>query len=185
MNPLQLPQAGGYAAPTREESTEAALRTNLKSLDPLLDIMWHPMGFWNERQRRWEGRYALTVDWPHADQRWSMVQSGEVNPKDAHDIVGWLCADMQDPKSLPTSPDGIEQRVLALLGTMDNLRYPWKERFEAMVQTNIRHRRNIKKESLDIFEAEAEYLYRKLYHVPQVTGGLTKENTSAKSNPAS
>lgn len=165
----------GYAAPTREESLETGLRSNLKSLDPLLDIMWHPMGFWNESQQRWEGRYALTVAWPHADMRWRMVQEGEVDPALAHDIIGWLCTDMHNPKSLPTSLDGIEERVLDLLGKMDGTRYPWKQRFESMVQANIKHRRNIKQEALDEFEDEAQYLYNKLYDVPLVQGGLTKD----------
>jgi hypothetical protein len=161
---------GGVAAPTPEESTERSLREVLKGLDTLLDVKWIPTAMYNERDCRWEGRYALTVDWPSADKRWSMVQSGEVPPDMAHDIVGWLCTDMSEPKSVPTSPDGIENRVLELLGSMDNTRYPWKQRFLSTIEKNKKFRQDVKSEILDQTADEAEYQYRAAKHIPQVTG---------------
>lgn len=157
-----------YAAPTREESTEASLRKVLKDMDPLLDVKWVPTVVWNQLYKRWEGRYALTVDWPQADKRWAMVQSGEQDEKEAHDIVGWLCKDMSDGKSVPTGIDGIEGLVMEYLGKMDNTRYPWKQRFLGVIEANKKHRAQIKAEATDEFMDEAIYQYNKLYNVPIV-----------------
>jgi hypothetical protein len=164
-------------APGPESSLEQELRKVLQGLDALLDIKWIPIAAWNEVKHRWEGRYALIVNWPMADARWSMVQSGEVDPKLAHDIVGWLCTDMQDPKSVPTTLDGIEQRVLALLSTMDNARYPWKERFVSAANKNAKRHATIKNEVLDETHDVADYYYREAKHIPQVVGAdFTKDS---------
>jgi hypothetical protein len=157
-------------APGPEASTEANLRSVLQGLDGLLDVKWVPLAMWNAVKSRWEGRYALIVNWPMADARWSMVQSGEVNPKLAHDIVGWLCENMQDPASMPTSLMGIEQRVIDLLGTMDNERYPWKQRLQSAVDKNRKVHATNKSDALDFVHDEAEYQYRRAKGIPQVQG---------------
>jgi hypothetical protein len=99
-----------------------------------------------------------------------MVQSGEIDPKDAHDIIGWLCDDMQDPQSVPTSIEGIEARVFECLGKMDNTRYPWKQRFLSTIEKNKKNQARIKNDSLDFVHDEASYNYRKFKNIPQSTG---------------
>lgn len=157
-------------APGPEAETEKNLRNVLQQMDGLLDVKWVPLAMWNAVKSRWEGRYALIVNWPQADARWSMVQSGEVEPRLAHDIVGWFCEDMTDPKSVPTSLDGIENRVLSLLGTMDNTRYPWKQRLLGAVEKNKKRHTDLKSEVSDMVHDEASYRYRQVREHPQITG---------------
>lgn len=156
--------------PTPSAETERVLRGVLRGMDELLDVMWHPTIYYNRSQMRWEGRYALICRWPRADGRWSMVQSGEVPEADAFDIIGWLCEDMQDPQSLPTSTDGISSRVIELLGRMDNTRYPWKGRMLATIEKNAARRQAVKDETLDMTHDVASYYYRQARGVPQSTG---------------
>lgn len=148
--------------PGPEASTEENLRKVLQEMDGLLDVKWVPIAMWNQVKSRWEGRYALIVNWPSADKRHGMVQTGEVDPKLAHDIVGWFCDDMQDPKSVPTSLQGIEDRVIALLGTMDNTRYPWKQRFMSTIEKNKKRHAEIKQEAGDMTADEADYRYQQV-----------------------
>lgn len=163
-----VPFASLPPAPSAE--TERTLRDVLRGMDELLDVMWHPRIFWNARQLRWEGRYALTCRWPRADARWSMVQSGEQPEDQAYDIIGWLCEDMQDPQSLPTSTDGIQDRVLQLLGAMDNTRYPWKGRMLSAIEKNRKRQADVKNEVLDLTHDVASYYRRQALGVQQSTG---------------
>jgi hypothetical protein len=156
--------------PTPSAEQERQLRDVLRSMDPLLDVMWHPTIYWNASQLRWEGRYALTCRWPMADLRWRMVQSGEVPETDAYDIVGWLCTDMSDPQSVPISADGIADRVLQLLGSMDNTRYPWKQRMLATIEKNRKRQQTMKDEALDMTHDAASYYRRQALGVPQSRG---------------
>ena len=156
--------------PTPSAETERQLREVLARMDTLLDVMWVPTVYRNERAGRWEGRYALTCKWPRADKRWSMVQSGEVAEHDAHDIIGWLCEDMQDAQSVPTTAEGIETRVLALLGSMDNTRYPWKQRMLAAIEKNVKRQQTVKADVLDLTHGVADYYYRQAKSVPQSRG---------------
>jgi hypothetical protein len=89
---------------------------------------------------------------------------------EANDIIGWLCQDMQDPQSMPTSADGIIDRVMALLGTMDNTRYPWKERMLGAIGKNAARQKAIKDDALDMTHNAAEHFYRQAKGVPQSTG---------------
>lgn len=169
LNGRPLASASG-AAPTPSAALEATLRQALQQLDSLLDVAWMPTVFWNRAWARWEGRYALIVRWPHSDMRWSEVQCGRVPEQDAFDIVGWLCEDMQDPQSVPTSLDGIHDRVIALLGTMDNTRYPWKDRFLSTIEKNKQRVAQVKRDALNETEAAAEHFYRQAKGVPLSTG---------------
>lgn len=159
-----------HVAPTPDSETERRLRATLRTLDELLDVMWVPTVFFNQRHHRFEGRYALTCRWPRADGRWREVYDGKVPEAEAFDIVGWLCEDMQDPQSMPTSADGITDRVLALLGTMDNTRYPWKERMLSAIGKNAARQAQIKSDALDLTHNAASHFYRQAKHVPQSTG---------------
>lgn len=147
------------SAPGPEADAEQALRVMLKDFDSLLDIRWMPIAFYNAVKSRWEGRYALTCDWPTIDPRWAMVQSGEMDPKLAHDIVGWLCEEMSDSQSMPTTLAGMGERVMALLGTMDNTRYPWKQRMMATVEKNRKRHDTNKAEVADLTHDVASYYY--------------------------
>lgn len=157
-------------APTSDDSTMASLRSVVKSMDGLLDVKWMPIAAWNAHQQRWEGRYALTCDWPQADARWSMIQSGEMDPKLAFDLIGWMCEDMQKADSIPLGPELIEQKVVALLGTMDNTRYPWKQRFLSTIEKNRKNKETQKADMLDMVHDEASYQYRAAKGIPQITG---------------
>jgi hypothetical protein len=156
--------------PTPSGETERAVREVLARMDPLLGIMWVPTVFRNERAGRWEGRYALTCAWPRADKRWAQVQSGEVAEQDAVDIIGWLCTDMQDAQSVPVTGEGVETRVLELLGKMDNTRYPWKQRMLATIEKNVKRHQATKNDALNLTHDVAEHFYRQAKGVPQSTG---------------
>jgi hypothetical protein len=169
LNGMPLASASG-APPTPSATLEKQLRDALQPLDSLLDVVWVPTVFYNRTWARWEGRYALAVRWPQIDKRWQEVQSGKMAAADAYDIVGWLCEDMQDSQSVPTSLDGIHDRVLRLLGTMDNTRYPWKERFLSTIEKNKQRHENLKRDALDDTHNAAEHYYRLAKGVPQSTG---------------
>lgn len=157
-------------APAPSAELERTLTATLAGMDPLLGVKWLPSVVWNARLQRMEGRYALTCRWPSLDSRWQMVQAGEIGETDAFDAIGWLCEDMQDPQSVPTSTDGIQDRVLALLGSMDNLRYPWKSRMIGTIEKNRQRHVAMKNEALDMTHDEASYRYRQVKGVPQSVG---------------
>lgn len=157
---------------------EAKLREVMQRIDTLLDVRWVAHAVWNERARRFEGRYALICFWPEIDKRRQWVRDGKHPPHEACDIIGWLCEDMQEPGSLPTTEDGIAERVMALIGTMDNTRYPWKERMRKTAEKNVANWQRMKAEARDVAHDAAEYTYRKVKAVPQVTGAdFTSEGT--------
>jgi hypothetical protein len=171
-------------APGPSPEVETTLRETLVKLDPLLSVRWVAHAAFNRQHQRFEGRYALTCRWPMADKRWKEVHEGRHPEYEACDIVGWLCEDMSDPESLPTSPDGITDRVLALLGTMDNTRYPWKDRMMRTVRKNAKVHETLKNDVLDLTHGVAEYYYRQAKGVPQSTGadfstpGVTNGNAA-------
>ena len=156
--------------PAPSEATELRVRSVLATLDSLLDIMWMPMVWWDARNKRYEGRYALVCRWPQIDSRWSMVQSNEIAPSDALDIIGWLCEDMQDAQSMPMTEAAVVERVVALLGSMDNTRYPWKQRMLGTVANNAKVHEDTKADAVDRAVDEAEYRYRQVKGVPQSVG---------------
>lgn len=158
------------APPAPSSDLEKTLTDTLQRLDPLLGVMWVPFAAWNEPAKRMEGRYALTCRWPSIDGRWQEVQAGKVPESEANDIIGWLCEDMQDASSVPTSMDGITDRVLALLGSMDNLRYSWRDRMKATVQKNADRWKREKADAADQANRFAEHIYRQAKGVPQQPG---------------
>ena len=156
--------------PAPSADTEQRVRDVLRDMDTLLDVMWVPTVFWNKSKHRWEGRYALICRWPRSDGRWQEVQSGKVPEQDAYDIIGWLCEDMQDAQSVPQSSEGIANRVVELLGRIDNTRYPWKQRMLATVEKNRKRNQALKNEALDLAHDVASYFYRQAKGVPQSRG---------------
>jgi hypothetical protein len=88
-----------------------------------------------------------------------MVQSGEVSPADAHDIIGWLCTDMTDAQSVPNTQAGVMDRVMECLGQMDNTRYPWKQRFMQVTEKNRKRHEALKAEAADMTHDVASYYY--------------------------
>ena len=158
------------APPAPSSELEKTLVETLQKLDPLLGVMWVSHAAYNAQAQRFEGRYALTCKWPLVDGRWSEVQAGKVPEADACDIIGWLCEDMQDASSVPTSMDGITDRVLALLGSMDNLRYSWRDRMQATVRKNAEKFRREKADAADQANRFAEHIYRQAKGVPQQPG---------------
>lgn len=163
-----IPYTTPIPGPSPEEETR--LRAALQQLDPLLGVVWVPIVVWNTRDLRWEGRYALTCRWPGLDKRWSEVQAGKVPASEAHDILGWFCEDMQNASSAPTTLDGIQERTLALLGAIDNLRYPWKERMERSAQKNRDVHTRARAAASDLTHDVAEHFYRQAKGVPLSAG---------------
>jgi hypothetical protein len=139
-------------------------------MDSLLDLAWVPTVFYNRSKDRWEGRYALICRWPRVDKRWSEVQSGKVPEQEAYDILGWLCSDMQDAYSVPDTQEGIQNRVIALLGAIDNTRYPWKGRMLSTIEKNKKRHEAMKAEVGDMTHDVAGYYYRQAKGVPQSRG---------------
>jgi hypothetical protein len=167
-------------APGPSPELEATLRDTLEKLDALLGVRWVAHASFNQLQQRFEGRYALTCRWPKIDKRWEWVYDGKHPEQEACDIIGWLCEDMQDPNSVPTTPDGITDRVLTLMGTMDNDRYPWKERMMATTRKNAKLHQTLKNDVLDLTHGVAEYYYRQAKGVPQSTGADFSKTETAK-----
>jgi hypothetical protein len=166
------PQSIAYEGipPTPSAETERIVRDVLKGMDSLLDICWIPIVFHNRSKGRWEGRYALTCRWPQIDKRWTEVQSGKVPEQDAYDVLGWLCEDMQDPQSVPSTQEGIQNKVIGLLGAIDNTRYPWKSRMLGTIEKNKRRHETMKAEVSDMTHDAAGYYYRQAKGNPQVPG---------------
>lgn len=137
----------------RNDETEATIRSQLKSIDSLLDI----------RYVEWAGRYSLVCQWPQSDKRWELYQTGAVG--EPFDSLGWFCEDMQDPSSLPVAPDSIEQLVLARLQSCDNTLYPWKDRMKEIIDKNAKVRKNRQQEVIDQTGDIAGTLYHATTHM--------------------
>lgn len=146
-----------YVPPTPNEFTERRVNAELQAhYDPLLSIRWYPTVFFNQRQKQWEGRYALVVRWPQIDKRWGTVPLGYEEP---YDILGWFCEDMQDANTTPADPVSIMGKVTELLGKCDNTRQPWMARMKATVEHNLRQHEKVKEEALDQVADEAASQY--------------------------
>lgn len=79
-----------------EPSPEIARR--LQAIDPGLKLQW-VTGV--------AGNWAVTMRWPEHSPKWRTVQSGEVAPDRAWDILGWLPMDCP----LDTAPPLIERML--------------------------------------------------------------------------
>lgn len=132
-----------YGRAERQPLAEDRVRYDLKQIDPLLDVQWHPS----------LGRYMLVCNWPMGDARWQLYQNGEVSA--SYDFIGWFTEDMHDADSRPVSVDMMESRVMELLGKCDNTRFPIKERMEQVIRKNVEHRRRMRQPILDQTEALA------------------------------
>jgi hypothetical protein len=133
----------------RQESQESELRTLVKSLDSLLDIVYV----------EWAGRYSLICNWPQGDARWPMFQNGEIGA--AYDSLGWMCKDMSDPSSVPVSLDDIEQLVIERLASCDNTRRDWKSR----MADQISHNRKVRDDRADTMLEQVQDVASGLWHI--------------------
>lgn len=129
----------------RQES-EGKLREWLQSLDPLLDIIYLP----------WAERYSLICNWPQADPRWALFQSGEIGAH--YDSLGWLCTDMGDANSIPVDLDQCETVVIERLASCDNTLCDWKVRMGNHITHNRKVKDDRKKIALDQVEEVASSL---------------------------
>jgi hypothetical protein len=153
-----------------QEGQEAALREKLKSIDELLDIVYI----------EWAGRYSLICNWPQGDARWEMYQRGEIGAH--HDALGWFCVDMQDPTSLPTSLDDIENKVLELLASCDNNRQDWKFRMQDHIEHNKKVRKDRHQIALEQVQDVAETLWNAVgkhdnHHVEKLLEEVSRGRT--------
>lgn len=136
------------ATAQRSEATEERVNAELRSLDSLLHIRWMPLVVALPNGRR-EGRYALCSYWPSVDPRRAEVQSGQRDPEDAFDILGWFCENMQDANSVPQEPFSIMKKALELLYKCDNTRFPWRQRMAQNIEANKRRQKKVKEEAVD------------------------------------
>lgn len=130
----------------RQEGQETQFREWLQSLDPLLDIVYIP----------WAERYSLICNWPQADPRWAMFQSGEIGAH--YDSLGWLCKNMGDADSLPVSLDECESIVIERLNSCDNTQASWKTRMGNCITHNRKVKDDRKQIALEQVEEVASSL---------------------------
>lgn len=138
------------------QASEETLREWLKSLDPLLDIVYLP----------WAERYSLICNWPQADPRWALFQSGEIGAH--YDSLGWLCKDMGDADSIPLNLDECENVVLERLASCDNTTRDWKVRLKDSIVHNRKVKDDRKKIALDQAEDVAASLRKMVGHTEEV-----------------
>ena len=155
-----------YSPPRPNPTVEARVREQLKLHDELLDIRWIDNVYWNEKQRSFEGRYALICRWPQADKRWEMYQRGEIG--DPYDIFGWFCEDIHNADSVPVDPESIERKIIELLNSADNNRADLKTRMKQAVEKNAAQRRANREQLSQLALDEVEYNYQKLRKLPIV-----------------
>lgn len=132
----------------RQPEREQEVREKLQAIDSLLDIQYV----------EWAGRYALMVKWPESDPRWEMYRNGEIGSP--FDNLGWFCEDMQNPDSMPTTVDGIENKVLALLASCDNTKQSWKARLAQTVEHNAKVKKQRQQIALEQVEDVAKTLWQ-------------------------
>jgi hypothetical protein len=153
--------------PEPNELTETRVREQLQSMDSLLDIKWFPTAIYNHKHKDFEGRYALVCKWPQGDPRWQMYQSGEIELP--YDRLGWFCTDVQDPESIPVSPDAIENKVMELLANCDGTRIKHLDRMKQVVEKNAKVTKDRQKQILDQVEDTARNLHYISGHVEETT----------------
>jgi hypothetical protein len=163
---------GGWAVakryrPEPNPETEARVREQLQNLDSLLDIKWFPTAIFNQRDKDFEGRYALVCKWPQGDPRWEYFQKQEI--EFPYDRLGWFCTDVQDPESVPVSPDAIERKVMELLAKCDGEKTPHLKRMAQVVEKNSRVTKDRQKEILEQTEDVARNLHYISGHVEETT----------------
>ena len=139
----------------RQIASEETLREWLKSLDPLLDVIYLP----------WAERYSLICNWPQADPRWALFQSGEIGAH--YDSLGWLCKDMGDADSVPLNLDECTNVVLERLASCDNTTRDWKIRLKDSIVHNRKVKDDRKKIALERTEEIASSLRKMVGHTEE------------------
>lgn len=160
-----------------QPEAEERIRSRLKDLDELLDIRWFPIGKTVELPNgdiQVDGRYALVCRWPQGDLRWKMFYSGEV--QEPFDVMAWFCEDLQSADSTPGNIDLMEDQVVEFLGKCDNTRQPWAERMMQSVEHNLKVKRDLRAEILDLAHDEFSYAQKKIAgeSIIPVTGLVTE-----------
>lgn len=177
MDTIRLSKSGlfvPYAEPQPfSTSDEQRLRDVLKGIDSALDLRWFRYAIFSEQVERFEGRYALVCDWMSEDPRMKLVQHGEVDPNEAHDIIGWFCEDVQNAETVPVGVEAVENLAMKLLAGCDNSRTPIKQRLAQIAAKNVARRRAVHDEMLDMMhdEAGSHWWARQ----PKVFGGTRNE----------
>lgn len=133
------------------------MREELKVLSELLDIQWFPSAVYNAKRDRYEGRYALTAQWPSNDPRWELHRKGEIG--EPFDILGWFCKDKQVADSIPLERSAIRKRAIEMVAAADCEKVPWRKRLRSVMQHNADRREEIKDEVSDLVHEEARERY--------------------------
>lgn len=148
-----------YTPPTPNTFTEQRVNDELQTLDENLFIKWVPTAYWNEKFKKFEGRYALMCWWLSDDKRRDWVRTGSHAPEDAFDLIGWFCEDIHKAASVPQDPASMLTTLKNLLGHMDTTREPAKVRMMQAAAKNVERKQKIKQEMLDMVADEASTQY--------------------------
>lgn len=130
---MGLIQTLSFVAPERKPDVELKLRKQLQDYDRLLNIMWVENVVWNEQWKKFEGRYALVCHWPDNDPRRELFRKQEVDVD--YDILGWFGENPQDA-TIPSDPEKFWNRMVEILGEIDNTRNPVKDRLRRIAEQN-------------------------------------------------
>lgn len=126
------------------------VRQELRSIDALLDIVEHPALH----------RFALVAWWPEAEPKKALIQSGEVDPEAAYDILGWFSVDPWDADTEPVEV-AVDRRVAEILTKCDNSRANWRDRLAKIAQKNI----DVRKKRREAMSLQAEDVARDLWYM--------------------
>lgn len=142
--------------------------------------MWVENIVFNERQRAFEGRYALACKWRQGDKRYQLAQTGEIDPQSTYDILGWFCEDMQNANSVPIDPDGAIDLALRLISESDLAKHNFYDRMRSTIEHNRNLRRKVREEAGQMAEDEAKQAYYSTQHATRVgwVPALEKEATN-------
>ena len=135
----------GIGAP-RDEAMEARINAELANLDGLLFVKWFQVPI----RGSMEGRYGLCCRWPSHDPRLQWVRDGTHDPAEAHDLLGWVCDDLQNAHTTPRDPEQIKAKAFELLGKCDNVKFPWAQRIRSTAEKNERLTAKRTEEVLDM-----------------------------------
>lgn len=171
--------------PTPEVAQD--LHRKLKTLDPLLGILWVPGAVYLEGRDRHEGRYAITCRWADVDRRWEMYRRGEIG--EPFDILGWVTdaigrqtPDFHETEAAPISLEMVEEKVLEFLGRVDLSRQDggWKGRMKANMEANQRRREAVRKEMVDESVDRLLHFRGKLGNIQQEVVGVDLQTETPK-----
>lgn len=175
---------GGSNHVQRSLEVEELVRARLKEFDSLLDIRWVPLVYLDDEGTKWDGRYALTSQWPQVDKRWELHQKGELG--EPFDILGWFVqpdehGNIHNGTRLPVDPASLLEHVLKFLSKADNTRISWRERMKKSIEHNAALR---KKQDQAIVEETIDEMEHRFITYPGRGAAFKDTQSSTKTQGA-